>query len=154
MAKKKSGARGYVRIEGLEELEEKLRRLGAEANQLVKPGVKAGGETWLAESRRMAPGPGVDMEVEDAGPGKVEAIIGPLKEKFYYLFFETGTQAHEIKVKNRKAMRIKLGDEVVFFKRAQHGGMAAKPFLKPPFTQRRTQIVNSVREVWKRIADV
>ena len=151
--KQKSGSRSVVQIEGLEELEAKLDRMRGKAGEVLRPGVQAGGETWRDEARRLAPGPHVEMEVESLSEQAV-ATIGPDKSHFYYMFFETGAQAHEIKVKNRKALKFKLGDEVVFLKRVQHTGIGAQPFLKPPFVNRRQAIVYQVGKVWKRATEV
>lgn len=147
-------ARSAIRIEGLDDLADKMRRLGLRANQAMKPGVLSGAEKWRDLALAEAPGPHVEIELDLVGPKRVEATIGPDAEHWYYQFFETGAAAHEIRAKNRKALLFQAGNEQVFAKKVRHGGLAARPFLKPPFTASKEQIVGAVGEEWKKIGEV
>lgn len=49
----------------------------------------------------------------------------------YAAFVEFGTKAHEIRPRNRKALRWKSGNKYRFARRVQHPGTKARPFMIP-----------------------
>lgn len=128
-----SSGKGFrVVIEGLDELQQALGDLAeAVSKQVLINAVKDGAELWANLANSEAPGPHVKIELEKATNTRVEFKIGPDKEHFYYVFFETGVQPHQIKASKGKALKFKLGDEMVFFRKVQHTGMAPAPFLVP-----------------------
>lgn len=53
---------------------------------------------------------------------------------------EFGTSPHVIKPVNRKALKFKVGNKIIFSKKVQHPGTEAQPFLRPALDQ--------VKNIW------
>lgn len=57
--------------------------------------------------------------------------IGPTTD--YAAYVEYGTKPHEIRPKNKKALRFRMGNTLVFAKKVNHPGTKAQPFVRPAF---------------------
>lgn len=118
-----------VTLEGGEELIAALRELDLSVRSTLRSATLAGAEVIVAAADGLAPGPHIDAEVTSASASKIEVAIGPDEEHWYYRFFETGTQPHEIEGSPLLAFE---GDEGwVRTRQVAHKGMAARPFLRP-----------------------
>lgn len=118
----------FVEVEGGDELIAELRALGVDVEMALKEATLAGGQVLVDEMNDLAPGPHIDAEVRSATPNKVTLDIGPDPQHWYYRFFETGVQPHEITPRTKKALAF---DDVVVKRVTKHPGMAARPFMRP-----------------------
>jgi hypothetical protein len=134
-----------VKVEGEQELQRKLALLAQKAGQIVDEATRAGADVWQEESNRLAPGPHVAQMTTRTTLTAADVQIGPDKEHWYYIFFETGATAHEITPSVRKAVRFEVGADAVFAMRVRHTGMAAAPFLRPPATNKRDAIIAAMK---------
>jgi len=136
-----------VELEGAEELRRKLLKLAEAAKDVLEESVMAGAEIIQAEANRTAPGPHVAIAIEKETPLRVKAKIGPDQAHWYYQFFETGVQPHEIKAKRKAALAFPYqgrGEEGTVTKRVSHPGMAARPFLRPAFDAKKGEAEDAV----------
>lgn len=121
-----------VKIEGHDELTKRVRAMGNAAPDVLQPAALAGAEVIRDEADRMAGADINDKATIKITNKRVEVAIGPRKEKWYWIFRETGAVPHEIMPRNVKAL--KLGDDI-FAKRLtgenRHTGIVAQPFLRP-----------------------
>ena len=104
-----------------------LRQLGLNASAVLEVAVQAGADVIKEAADGFAPGPNNATETKKRTDDFVQIIIGPDEEHWYYRFFETGTDPHEVLPKDAQALRIEDG----FFARANVSGMPAEPFLRP-----------------------
>lgn len=139
-----------VTIEGGEELLAKLQQLGVDVRGVLKEAILAGAEEIWRPANQNAPGPHVIAEVTDSDQNSATVGIGPDKEHWYYQFFETGAQAHEI----TGAPLAFVGEEgTVITGRVGHPGMAAKPFLRPAFDRHKGDAEDSVGESLRKVVE-
>lgn len=144
-----------VKLEGLEECLKLLEMAGESAIQALEEALLEGAEVMRAEAELNAPGgEGMVKEVESKKRGEATVAVGPDKAHWFFRFFETGTTAHEVNPDEAKALHlVPLGDVIVA--RAQAGGMAARPFLRPAFDGKAEQAKQKFGEaIWKRIEAV
>jgi len=138
------GARVVVRIEGGEELLRQLRRLGVDVGAVLEEAALAGARAIAEDANQRAPGPHVETNVEKRSKGSVTVDIGPDKEHWWYRFFESGAQPHEIK----GTPLVFEGDAgTVVTGRVSHTGMAARPFLRPALDTREKEATDQVGRV-------
>jgi HK97 gp10 family phage protein len=116
-----------VRFENEAEVLKAIEAMGLKPRTVLRQAVQAGAEVVERAAEGKAPGPGIGTEPAGQAADSVTVAVGPLAEKWYYKFFETGTGAHEVRPVEAEALRI--GDE--YAARAAAGGMAARPFLRP-----------------------
>lgn len=131
-----------VHLEGEAELKAKIEALGKAARgATLERAALAGAEVIRADAQRRAPGPHIEAEVTQAADMAIEVGIGPDKEHWYYLFFETGTSGHGIGPDSGKAIVFsgREGPEVRF--EVDHPGMAAEPFLRPALDSKRDMAI-------------
>lgn len=67
------------------------------------------------------------------------------------LFFEEGTKPHEIRPKNKKALRFNVGGNTVFAKKVNHPGMKARPIVEPTVDSSWADIKKQVRKYWENV---
>jgi HK97 gp10 family phage protein len=142
-----------VTIEGDEELLKKLRALGAGVERILETAVLAGAEIVKDQANSLAPGPHIEAEVTEKSRTKATAEIGPDKEHFYYRFFETGAQPHEITPKNAGGLSFAGHDGDIVLQRVSHPGMAASPFLRPAMDEKKDTAVDATGAEFKREID-
>lgn len=118
-------ARMQVKVTGDAELMRKLARLGVKASDVLEAATQAAAKVIETEANGMAPGPNIRQETTEKAKSRVVVAVGPIKEKWYYRFHETGTKPHTIKGRPYLAFGGIVVGEV------QHPGMAARPFLRP-----------------------
>lgn len=139
-----------VRIEGLEELKVKMRRLGVDVERSLDRAARAGAEVVREETASRAPGPHVVFERDPKGqPERPQYLIGPDKEHWYYQFFETGAGQHEIDGKTRKALLFPGKSGMLVRRKVGHPGMGASPFLRPGLEAAKEAAVDAVGKVLK-----
>lgn len=134
-----------IKVEGGEELKRLLEKAGQAAKGMLKEAGLAGGEVIQEKAISDAPGPGIWCGVDKIGDNFVEIAIGPLREKWYYRFFEFGAQPHEIRPDERDALLI-AGEKFAAVAYST-GGVAAQPFLRPALDVKQDEAVKAVGEV-------
>ena len=120
-----------VKLEGGDDLIEKLRRMDLNVKKEVRAATVAGAEIIQDAANGLAPGPHIKTRVVSATEKAVTVDIGPDKEHWYYRFVETGATAHEIRGKKGKRLRFEGSDGLVITPQVSHPGMGASPFLRP-----------------------
>ena len=133
MARRASKTQPVVlEVEGADELIAALRAVTDAPDKVLEQATLAGGAVIERLAEQKAPGPHIDTEVEKKAPGAVTVAIGPDKDHWYYLFFETGAQSHEVLPKNRQVLKWPGAEGDVFVERVlAHPGMPAQPFMRP-----------------------
>jgi HK97 gp10 family phage protein len=130
-----------LEIENLDEVKRALMERPAFARAVLDAAIEAAADVILDKALGKAPGPRVAMQ--RTGEGVYE--VGPEKAAFYYGFFETGTSAHLVLPRSKKAL--KWGDT---FAAASHpGGIPAAPFLRPAVDEGKEAAGAAAGEVWK-----
>jgi len=123
------------RVEGAAELRKKLRALPDQLQQPIKEAILTGATELQTALRAAAPGRGnlrakIAVRIRRKG---LEALVGFGRGKrnlaHIARFNEFGTAAHIIAAKKKKA--VTAGDGV--FRRVQHPGQPARPFIVPTF---------------------
>jgi HK97 gp10 family phage protein len=130
-------------LQGGEELERKLKRMGKDANRVLDDAAEAGGRVIRDAARAMAPGPHIEMEVERR-QHQAQVAIGPDKDHWYYRFRETGAGRHRITPDKAQALRFESGGETQFAAGVDHPGMAADPFLRPAYDENKDRAERAV----------
>lgn len=133
--------KAWISVDGAEKIQNALREVADKAAGILEEATLAGAEIVRAEAARNAPrstgalAENIEMVVVEKDRKKVNVAIGPdvakpnrkARRRFYGLFVEFGTQAHTIKARRGRALRI--GDE--FRAAAEHPGMTPRPFMRP-----------------------
>jgi len=135
--------RGVARVEGIDELVQKLHQLGADVKEELEAAVVDGAEVIKKEANRLAPGPHIDTEVEESSDTHVTVAIGPVEEKWFYRFFELGATAHEI---TGSPLAFEDEGELVVTRRVHHPGIAARPFLRPAFDKNKDKAIETAKK--------
>lgn len=149
MARRSKGpsvlATSVMQLEGGEELVRKLLNVGAAVVKVTFEAAMDGAEVIEARADDLAPGPNIETEYRKSEPGRADVAIGYPKDKFYYMFFELGTTAHEITEKVREALKLyPLGE--VYAERASVSGIPAQPFLRPAVDEKGDEARDAVGE--------
>lgn len=140
-------------VKGDKELIEKIKKVGQRLQDAVHDATLAGGEVAAAEARRRAPGPYIETEIDSERVGRVDLLVGPDPEHWYYQFFETGVSGHEIDGHVMQALAFTQGAEQVVFQRVKHPGMAAEPFMRPALEDNQTAVKDAMINVFNRELD-
>jgi len=140
-----------VKIDGMDELLVKLRRLGDSAEKYVELATKIGAEFIRDEAIGRAPGPEIHDVMAQRTASSATAYIGPDRKHWYYQFFETGAGGHEIKGNQYLAF---VGNQgLVITKSVQHPGVSAAPFLRPAIQGNQNEITRRMGAAFKRAID-
>lgn len=133
-------ASGGIRLEiqNLDGVKKLIEQLGPAAKAVLPQAVEAGAEVLRDKMASKAQSDGIGVEMDGA-----TALIGPDKEHFYLAFFETGTGAHKVEPRTKKALR--WGD--TFAARAFPGGIAPRPFMRPAVDEGKDAVAAKVGEV-------
>ena len=133
-------ASGGIRLEiqNLDEVKRLLEQLGPRAKAVLPAAVEAGAGVLRDKMAAKAPGDGIGVELDGS-----TAYVGPTKEKFYYVFFETGTSTHKVEPGAKKAL--KFGE--TFAARAFPGGIAPQPFMRPAVDEGKDAVAVKIGEV-------
>lgn len=134
--------RGMASVDGLDELVSALKRAGADVERALGDAAVAGAEVIKAAANGMAPDPINDIEIEQVTKKRFQVAIGPIKEKWYYRFFELGATQHEISGKGVLAFE-DAGDEIMVT-RVVVPGVPAQPFLRPAFDSKQQKAVEAI----------
>lgn len=118
-----------VTIQGEKELLRKLRALDGDVKKALGRATLAGAEKIAAAADPLAPAPRIEAALTAERAGYATADVGPDDAHWYWKFFETGAQAHEIP----GPLSIEFDDRVHLVGGAAHPGMGARPFLRPAF---------------------
>jgi len=129
-----------IEIKNMDEVRRVLEALGPKAKTVLPQAVEEGAKVLQEKMVSMAPGPGIGVDMDGS-----TAYVGPLKEKFYYAFFETGTSAHLVKPVRKKALSWGGGD--AFSAGHTVGGMAPEPFMRPAVDEGADAVAQRVGEV-------
>lgn len=149
---RKSGRKAKIaqRVQGLDDLTDKLRALRVDLRKVLPAAVMAGAEVIAEEARAKAPGPHVyAVPARTVRKGEVAAAVGPDREHWDYAFAEFGARPHEIRPRRRKALA--FGSRVV--KRVEHPGVPERPFLRPALDEHWPEAVAAMRKVLLSVID-
>lgn len=127
-------------IQGIEDFEKKLVAMRKEISAMLEEAAQAGAEVIAERANNLAPGPNIITDVTAKTWTHADVDIGPDKEHWYYRFFETGAQPHEIT--NRKTGGLQFmgqAGEMIVRVAASHQGMGAKPFLRPAIDEKKDE---------------
>jgi HK97 gp10 family phage protein len=136
-----------VTIEGGAELLAALRRAGADVDGELESAALIGAAVIEAAAERLAPGPYLEKEVSEREKGRVTVDIGPDEDHWHYRFFETGAAPHRITGNPWLAW-----DDVVV-RSVDHPGMAAQPFMRPAFDQKRGEAADAFGEALRKVLE-
>lgn len=134
-------AQVVIQIVGGEKLLRQLHQMGVDVRGVLKAAALAGAEEIRKPANQDAPGPHVIAEVVESDKESATVGIGPDEQHWYYHFFETGAQAHEI---TGAPLAFEGEEGTVITGRVGHPGMAAKPFLRPAFDRHKGDAEASV----------
>lgn len=145
----------------LDEITRRLRAVGGASESVFRNAAEAGGRVIRTAALSNAPGPEIGIEVVVESSSRATVSVGPLKNKWFYRFFETGTKAHKArksaftKYLNRIGRTDLSATEPVplmmwvggrfFAKKVK--GVAARPFMKPAM-ERVDEISDAVGQVY------
>lgn len=136
-----------ARFVNLNDVTRRLREVGAAGERVFREAARSGGAVVQRHAIANAPGPHIGLEVITESPTRAVVAIGPLKEKWFYRFRESGTKEHGPRHKktrfqsylkksgstlsdSRKSMmRWYSGGKPIFARRVR--GVAKKPFMQP-----------------------
>lgn len=113
-----------VEIQNMDEVRRAIEAKILTVGVVMDQAVEAAAEVVREAAAAKAPGPEIGMEKVD----KTEYDVGPKKAKFYYAYFETGTNAHTVTPRTRLAL--KWGGENYSMRNVVRG-VGARPFLRP-----------------------
>jgi len=129
-----------VELEGLDDLERKLVAIRKEVGAILEQAAQAGADVVAREANSLAPGPNIKTEVVAKTWTHADINIGPDRDHWYYMFFETGAQAHEITPRKTGGLKFPGREgEMVVRVFASHQGMGAVPFLRPAMDAKRDE---------------
>lgn len=134
-------AKGFrAEIEGDKEFYQKLRMMANQMSLILEEASQAGADVVKEEANLLAPGPHIETDLNRKTRFWAEMSIGPDDEHWYYRFFESGVQPHEITPGSRGGLEF-MGREGELIVRVfvSHQGMAAKPFLRPALDDKKGQ---------------
>jgi len=150
----------WISIKGAEQIRRALSEAGAAAASILEEATVEAAELIRDEAERLAPraagrlAANIETKVTKKETNEVEVAVGPdvgkpsrkARRSFYGMFVEFGTQAHILKPRRAKALRI--GDE--FRAAAQHPGHRPRPFMRPAFDSKCNKAQDKIAEVLKR----
>ena len=138
-----------VRIEGGNEIAQWLNEIGVSAGDVLEAATLAAAEAVRVEAQALAPSSdGIEKAVQKKSRKRVEVDVAPDKAHWHLKFFETGTQPHEVRPKDKKALPVPGG--AYPFANAHVGGMAAQPFLRPAADTKEDAAAGAAGDVFKR----
>lgn len=146
-------ARIKMELVGLDKTIKELARRGQLVEAVLDAAAQAGAQIVQAAANQDAPTPAVETEPNAQKSKTAYRVvdIGPKKEKWFYQFFETGAQPHEISgplvFKDETGRWILIGG-------ASHPGIPARPFLRPAMDSQKDAATNKVGSVIKSKADL
>jgi HK97 gp10 family phage protein len=134
-------AKGFrAEIKGDKEFYAKLQSMANQMSAVLDEASQAGADVVKDQANRLAPGPNIETDLARRTRYLAEQEIGPDDEFWYYRFFESGAQPHEITPSSQGGLEFKgLDGELIVRVVVDHQGMAAKPFLRPAFDEKKSQ---------------
>ena len=121
-------------IKNMDDLEKKIVGLRKDMSKILEQAAQAGADVIADEANHLAPGPYIDTDVVGLTWAHADVEIGPDKEHWYYLFYETGTAPHEVTPRSVGGLEFPGQEgEMVVRQIVSVPGMAARPFLRPAF---------------------
>lgn len=127
-------ARMTAKVEGIDELVAKLRRMGISVSDSLSIAVQVGAEVIQSAANPKAPAPNIITEELEKSSTKVTVGIGPDDAHWYYRYLETGASAHEYS--GNPLLAFEGSEGTIITGSVSHPGMAAKPFLRPAFDEK------------------
>lgn len=155
-----------LKLDGLEQINEKLKALGGKvANKVSRDAVREGAKVIRKEMRAGAP-KGNSGELRKniryrirGRKGNFNAKVGISKKIYYAWFIEYGTSAHQVPSENlgrgrnkrKNDKKIKINGEV--YSKAKHPGIKPNPFMRRAWERSKTKSYESMKHtLWKRIS--
>ncbi len=142
-----------VRMEGGDVLLKELVALGGNVRSTARTAVRAGAKVIQAQAEKNAeaiatrPAKHTQIKISQRTAGRIEAMIGPSKKKWFYRYFEMGVSRHEIS----GSPLVFEGDQgLVVIGSVQHPGIAARPWLRPAFDATQTSAPRAVEETLRK----
>ena len=140
-------------IEGDKELVKKLKELGDGAEQVLETAAEAGAEVIADQANNHAPGPHIEVDITEKSRTSATVEIGPDEDHWYYRFFETGVQPHEITPKSAGGLAFAGIEGEIVLQLVQHPGMPANPFLRPAMDEKKQAAVDATGAEFKQEID-
>ena len=152
-----------AKFTNLNDVTRRLRSVGAASQAVFREAAEAGGRVVQRYAIANAPGPHIGIEVKVESSTRSVAFVGPLKNKWFYRFRETGTKEHGPKHKktrfqsylkksgsdlsdNKKSMlRWFVNGQPIFARKVR--GVSKKPFMQPAI-ERVDEITDAVGQVY------
>jgi HK97 gp10 family phage protein len=134
-----------LEIENLDQILRAIDALGLAPKKVIEKATLAAAEVVRDEAENKLGRDGINKKVLRRKGDQVEVGVGPVKDKWYLRFYETGTQPHEITPKTAKALSISDEDMAA---RVSHPGMAAKPFLRPALDEKKGEAAKAAGKIY------
>ena len=132
---------GVMTIEGLAELEAKLKRATLQWRNRERQALEHGAKPLVDLSNNRAPRAEIEIRVVHKG-GEVAVEIGFPKAVWYWRFLELGASTHEIV----GPLAFEGREGPVFPRSVQHPGMAARPFLRNSYDETKNEIIQRMMQ--------
>lgn len=129
-------------IEGLEELEARLKAATVRWREVERRALEYGAKPLVDLANQRAPQPEIEIRLIRKG-GEVAVEVGYPQGKWYWKFFELGATAHEIK---GSPLAFEGREGPVFPRSVQHPGMAARPFLRNSYDETKNEIIQRMMQ--------
>lgn len=128
-----------------DELKKKIVGLRKDMAKILEQATQVGADVIADEADHLAPGPYIETDVSAKTWVKVDIEIGPDKEHWYYLFFETGTQPHEVTPRSVGGLEFPGREgEMVVRQVVSVSGMGASPFMRPAYDGKKDEAEEAV----------
>lgn len=115
-----------VQIKGLKELRNRL-----EAIDDLGPLMRDLALSAVAEQKRLSPVKTGNLR-RSINVGRItDRTAETIARAEYASYVEYGTKAHEIRPRNRRVLRFKVGNRYVYARKVRHPGTRAQPFMIP-----------------------
>ena len=141
-----------VTVEGVAHLMRALAKMDVDVGDALEEIVTAAADGIRAEADRRIGTAINGTETRERKRTGVTVAVGPVKEKWYYRFFEFGAGPHIIERRRARWLTFVGKDGFLRKLRVQHPGMSVhRPFLRPAADDKRQETVDRIGADIKRI---
>ncbi len=144
------------KIDGADQLLKELASLGGNVRSTARTAIRAGAKVIQTQAETNAqalatrPAKHTQIKISQRTRGTIEAMIGPSKRKWFFRYFESGVQPHEI----TGAPLVFEGDKgLIITGGVSHRGFAARPWLRPAFDARQADAPAAIEDVFRQAID-
>lgn len=125
-----------VKIDGLKEIDAKLKELGTRFNREMQPALEEAGKLVAGEAKRLAPEDSgvlkesIDIQRTTIKKNEVSVDVGPGKKAFYSLWVEYGHNIRDGRGKKAKVV----------------GKAQPRPYLRPAYDTKKEEAKQIIRD--------